>query len=1205
RDITERKRAEAALRAGEARYRSLVEAQADLVMRADPQFRVTFVNDAFCRTFNRTPAQILGQPVVDQVPPSEHTVVLARLAALNEPPYQSSGENRNLTAAGERWFAWANTAIRDEAGRVVEYQMVGRDVTEQRAAAAALQESEARYRSLVESATDGIILMDAAERILVFNPAAERIFGYAAAEILGQSVRRLMPAEHGAHHSASVQHHLATGQATLVGRTAQLTGRRRNGEAFPLELSLSSVATADGPIFTSIIRDISERRRLEAAAQASEARFRQLFEAMQEGFALHEVICDAAGRPVDYRFLDVNPAFAALTGLEREQVVGRTVLEVLPETEPYWIETYGRVAQTGESVRLQNFSRALDRRYEVIAFRPAPGQFATIVADITERQKTEAALRLQGAALNAAADGIVITDPAGVIQWVNPAYTRLTGYPAEAALGQNPRLLKSGRHDQAFYRELWATIKAGHTWQGEIINRRQDGRLYEEEQTITPVLDEAGQITHFVAIKRDISARKQRERELASLAQVSAALRVAAGRAEMPPIILDQLAQLLQVRGAALALRDEAGDQPGLQLAQGNWVDFTQLRLPPDEALLRHVLETGQAYQCDDVRADPRFYQGLPLREQFAVACVPLIAQQAVIGVLWAARQWPFQEAEARVLASVADIAASALHRATLHAQTQHRAEQLAEVSAAGQVLAEILDPEQVYDRLHQIIMRLFPDSGIVFISLYEAERQQISAAFGMEGGRRLEVADLPPLPLEPQGIQSEVILTRRPLIVDDLPARLAGVQHQHIVGDASQLPRSALYVPMLARGRVVGVIQLQSHRARRYSAMEAELLTVVANTAAVALENARLFAEVRRRLEQLQALHRVDQAIASSQDARLTLSVLLTQLVAQTGADAADLLVLNPGQQTLEYLAGLGFHGRPFTEPLPLAEDSRAAQAVLERRLAHLPDLAAQPLADPRGAVLAREGFVTYLAAPLVAQGQVKGVLELFHRSAYRADAERLAVLDLFAGQAAIAVENAELFLSLQRSNADLRQAYDATIEGWSRALDMRDKETEGHTRRVTEITLRLARAMGLDDDALIHVRRGALLHDIGKMGVPDGILLKPGPLTAEEWVVMRQHPQYAHDMLAPIAFLRPALEIPYCHHEKWDGSGYPRGLAGEAIPLAARIFAVVDVWDALNSDRPYRPAWPAERIRAHIRGEAGRHFDPRVVETFLRLTL
>ena len=192
-----------------------------------------------------------------------------------------------------------------------------------------------------------------------------------------------------------------------------------------------------------------------------------------------------------------------------------------------------------------------------------------------------------------------------------------------------------------------------------------------------------------------------------------------------------------------------------------------------------------------------------------------------------------------------------------------------------------------------------------------------------------------------------------------------------------------------------------------------------------------------------------------------------------------------------------------------------------------------------------------------------------------------------------------------LQSENTDLERSYDATLTGWVGALDMRDQETEGHSWRVTELTVRLARHMGMSEEEVGHLRRGALLHDIGKMGIPDSVLLKPGPLTEQEWKVMRRHPQYAYNWLSSIDFLRPALDIPYCHHERWDGTGYPRGLKGEEIPIAARIFAVVDVWDALRSDRPYRPALPAANTRNYIASQAGRHFDPAVVEAFLTMNI
>jgi HD-GYP domain-containing protein (c-di-GMP phosphodiesterase class II) len=277
----------------------------------------------------------------------------------------------------------------------------------------------------------------------------------------------------------------------------------------------------------------------------------------------------------------------------------------------------------------------------------------------------------------------------------------------------------------------------------------------------------------------------------------------------------------------------------------------------------------------------------------------------------------------------------------------------------------------------------------------------------------------------------------------------------------------------------------------------------------------------------------------------------------------------------------------------------------VAERHLIRVNDLRDQPNVSAMTAMLSSEEFISYFAVPLIARGEVQGVLEVLHRTTLQPYPEWIDFLETLAGQAAIAIDNALLLENLQKTNLELNLAYDATIEGWSHALDLRDRETEGHTRRVTEMALEIARLMNLEEEKLIQMRRGGLLHDIGKMGVPDNILLKAGPLTDEEWEIMRLHPQFAYDWLAPIAYLREAIEIPYCHHEKWNGTGYPRGLREEAIPLVSRIFAVADVWDALTSDRPYRRAWSKEDAVNYIRENSGLHFDPHIVQVFLNNTI
>lgn len=360
---------------------------------------------------------------------------------------------------------------------------------------------------------------------------------------------------------------------------------------------------------------------------------------------------------------------------------------------------------------------------------------------------------------------------------------------------------------------------------------------------------------------------------------------------------------------------------------------------------------------------------------------------------------------------------------------------------------------------------------------------------------------------------------------------------------------------------------------------------------------------QTQRHLDRLSALRSIDIAITASLDLRVTLSVVLDQVINQLGVHGADVLLLNQSTQVLEHAAGRGMRGRAVTRSQLRLGEGLAGRAALERCTLSIPDLATTEERFIRSQMRDEESIAAYFAVPLVANGQTKGVLELWHRSPLDPAPEWLEFLEALAGQTALAIDNSTLFSDLQRSNSELVLAYDTTLEGWSRALDLRDKETEGHSQRVTTQTLALAQAMGLSNAELVQVRRGALLHDIGKMGIPDGILLKQGPLTEEEWIVMSKHPTYAYELLVPIAYLRSALDIPYCHHEKWDGSGYPRGLAGEQIPLAARLFAIVDVYDALTSDRPYRAAWSVERTRAHLQSLAGSHFEPAVVEAFLRL--
>jgi PAS domain S-box-containing protein/putative nucleotidyltransferase with HDIG domain len=355
-------------------------------------------------------------------------------------------------------------------------------------------------------------------------------------------------------------------------------------------------------------------------------------------------------------------------------------------------------------------------------------------------------------------------------------------------------------------------------------------------------------------------------------------------------------------------------------------------------------------------------------------------------------------------------------------------------------------------------------------------------------------------------------------------------------------------------------------------------------------------------RVRELEALRRIDIAIAGSHDVRITLEVILEQVVSNLKVDAAVILLANDQVHSLIFGAGRGIDVSDMKGMQLIFGDSLAGKAALAMETVRI-DGSANIIKEWNGNKSTVEGvFSSYIALPLIAKGRVRGVLEVFGRRELPTDADWNRMLELLAGQTGLAIDNSELYSNLQKSLTDLTLAYDKTIEGWAKALDLRDHETVGHSDRVTELSETIAREFGIEEREVQFIRWGALLHDIGKMGIPDRILLKPEPLDDEEWEVMKKHPIYAFEMLSSIPFLSRALDIPYCHHEKWDGTGYPRGLKETQIPLAARIFAVTDVWDALTNDRHYRKAWSKRKALSHIKSESGKHFDPDIVEIFLK---
>ncbi len=407
--------------------------------------------------------------------------------------------------------------------------------------------------------------------------------------------------------------------------------------------------------------------------------------------------------------------------------------------------------------------------------------------------------------------------------------------------------------------------------------------------------------------------------------------------------------------------------------------------------------------------------------------------------------------------------------------------------------------------------------------------------------------------------------------------------------------------VPMIAQESLIGFIWIAKKSPILDSAINA--MTSIADIAANAIRRIDLFEQTQHRLLQLTGLRKIDAAINSNIDLGCLLDLFIDESILLLHVDAVRIMEYDSDSGMVTHLAGRGFSTSAYMEPRLFEKTSEIGRELLQLKTVQIYDLNKYRISEEARRLAINENFQSIFIVPLAVKNEMRGFLQVMLKRPFYPTGDWINFLETLAGQAAIAINDSAMWKNLEQKNLDLQIAYDETLEGWANALDLRDHETENHTRRVVGLTIRLAQEMGISGDDLVNVRRGALLHDMGKIGVPDAILTKPGKLSPEEWEIMRQHPVNAYNLLYPISYLRKALDIPYCHHEKWDGSGYPRGLKGEEIPLAARLFAIVDVWDAMTSDRYYRPALSEGETIEYIRQNSGKHFDPAVVDLFLKL--
>jgi len=969
------------------------------------------------------------------------------------------------------------------------YARMQTELNERKNAEKSLREREEQYRTLVEQ-LPAIVFIDDANlegHTLYISPQVETILGFSPQEWLGRSPEIWMTQ---VHPNDREWVHAGYMRCLLHGEPHDAEYRIKAADGRMIWLRDQAVRLSDENgkphLIHGVMYDITERKQTEESLRISEERYRELFNGMIDGFALHEIICDANGKPIDYRFLEVNPAFERMTGFQSENLIGRNALEIMPLTEPYWIEVYGSVALTGRTTFYENYSREFDRYFEVSVYCPRPRQFATIVVDITDRKHAEESIR-------------------------NRVIELEMLYQSGLALNQ-------------------------------LLNPKEIGKK------ILKLLDEKLNWHHTII-------------------------------------------RLYNPHDGSLELL--AFNQPGLDSDEKTRAVekyFNSLISKSGDGLSGWVVQHSQTIRSGDVRADPHYVD--THHEIRSGLYTPIKLGERMIGVIGVESEQldAFSEADERLIVTLANQAASAFENARLFEETRQRVMELETLNRISLVLRAVTKQNEMLSIvLDEALAILKTSHGS--IELHNKTTNSLDQVILRGWISKLTA----PHPVG-EGIAGKVFTSGETYISREF----ASDPETRIIARAQTPPGwGGVCLPIRTTQQILGVMIVSMPSEHDLNKNEIRLLSILSEMTGAALQRMQLHEQTVHRLEQLNAMRAVDQAISSSRDMRLTLNVLLMHTISQLGVDAASALLLHPGSNTLELVGGRGFHSS-LPDSVRLS-NSFAVHAIMEHRLISAHDFEVISTNSHFAKLWKEEGFVCYWCVPLIVKGEVKGVLEVYCRTAFTPDSEWLEFLEALAGQAAIAIDNTQLFENLQRANMDLNLAYDATIEGWSRAMDLRDHETEGHTLRVTDLTMKLARAMRVSESQLTAIRRGALLHDIGKMGVPDAILLKEGDLTDEEWVLMRKHPEFARDMLIPITYLNDALNIPYCHHEKWDGTGYPQGLKGEQIPLVARIFAVVDVWDALTNDRTYRKKWAKQQARHYIKEQSCIHFDPQVVDVFL----
>ncbi len=1062
-----------------------------------------------------------------------------------------------------------------------------RDITGQIKLEEQLRESQAMLQGILNNSPAAIYAKDLRGRYLLVNQQFAASIDSTPAEVVGKADYELFPPAYVTLWREHEQQVILQNSPVTRETTRPYSTERRTyiESKFPL-YDKYGVVYATGGIAT----DITERKEAEDALRQSQA----LLQAIIDNSPAVIYAKDLAGR-----YILVNHHHAALLHRERTQLLGTTDYDLFPARFAQgWYATDQQIITSGKSLEIEEIvpledglHTFLTMKFPILDENSKIYAIAGVVTDITERKRTEEMLRranveveqriqsrtreladtnkalqdeiierqliesylkraeqFNRSILDALSAHIAVLDERGTILEVNKAWLRFAedNPPVKSNLAQGANYLAvcdaaTGPFSQEATPFAHA-IRAVLNGQCEQITIEYPCHSPDEQRWFN------GIVTRFVLDGTPYAVVAHENITQRKLAELS--LRESE----------EKFHQLFEQSQDGLLLADDHG-----HIIEWNRGEEQILGLQRSEAIGRPIWDTL-------FRATPDEHKTADVYEEVKRLSSRLLAGDRVVPTSqWIEREAQLPNGTRRIVQTL---------MFPIHTE-EHR--------FLGSITRDVTEQRQIEQALraseerYRIISEMVSD--FAYVKRFDAEGRPVHE-FLTDAASRITGYTLEEL--QDNNIWRRLVHPDDRAILEQSRRRVMAGQRDiaefRIITKSGQicwLHRRVQPIVDETRQRVIGVYGAARDITERKEAEE----------------------QIYRQVRYLSALRQIDMAIIASLDLQLTLNILLDHITFHLHVAAATVLLLNADTQILKHAADRGFRSQAIQEVSIRLGEGGAGRVVLERRPINIPDVRRPDAEIVRSTLLEEEGLTAYYGLPLIAKGHVKGVLELFHHAPISPEQEELDFLNTLTDQAAIAIEDAQLFENLQRANNTLTRAYDATIESWARSLELRNANRAGHTQRVTEMTMHLCRTMGLNDAEMVHIRRGAMLHDIGEMAIPDHILLKDGPLSAEEWQVIRSHPVHVYNLLSAIPFLGPALAIPYSHHEKWDGTGYPRGLKGEAIPLPARIFAVADVWDALRSDRPYRKAWPYQQAHAYMREQAGQHFDPQVIQAFLDL--